>query len=118
MLHTMSLAGVVAYDMYLEVAEGKLDQTWKDENSVDFWTFRDLLSNQMVKYNPTHCKYAGGTNMRPAKEQNKATRDNSKDGTRGKIGGGISRGGSIVQLCKKKSKYRRGANSRLCGNLT
>ena len=65
MLHTMSLAGVVANDMYLEVAEGKLNQTWKDKNSVDFWTFRDLLSNQMVKYNPTHLKYSVDANIIP-----------------------------------------------------
>ena len=29
MLHAMSLAIVIAYDMYLEVTEGKLDKDWK-----------------------------------------------------------------------------------------
>ena len=56
------------------MAERELDQTWKDHNIFDLWTFRDLLSNQMIKYNPTHHKYVGGTNMRPAKYQNQAAR--------------------------------------------
>ena len=59
----MSLAIVVDYYMYHEVVEGDLDQTWKDDNIVDFWKFWGILSNQIINYNPTHCKYASGTNM-------------------------------------------------------
>ena len=101
MLHAVSLSVVVAYDMYLKVAEGELDQTWKENNIIEFWTYCDLLSNQMVKYNPTHCKYAGGTNMRPAKQQNKATRDNSKDDTRGKRGGASAEEVQLSNFAKK-----------------
>ena len=49
MIHDMSLAVVVDYYMYLKVAELDLDQTWKDDNIVDFWTFCDILYNQMIK---------------------------------------------------------------------
>ena len=84
--HEMSLAVVVAYVMYLEVAEGYLDQTLKDFNIFDFWTFCDILSNQMIKYNPTHYKYEGNSNMIPAKHQNQSARDNIKDDTREKRG--------------------------------
>ena len=71
MLHGMGLAIVTAYDIYLEVCEGKLDQDWKVENPVDFWTFRDLLSTQMLEYDPKNCKYIGDTAMRPCTSQKK-----------------------------------------------
>ena len=65
----MSLAVVVAYYMYLEVSEVELNQKCKDKNIVDFCTFHDLLSNQMIDYNPTHHKYSGDTNIRTATHQ-------------------------------------------------
>ena len=71
MIHAMYISVVVYDDMYLEVSEWDLDKTRKEDNIVDFWTFCDLLSNQMIKYNPTNLKYAGGANMRPATQKNK-----------------------------------------------
>ena len=59
----MYLAVLVAYDMYLEVSEGDIDQTWKDDNIVDFWKICYLLSYHTIKYNPTHIKYSGASNM-------------------------------------------------------
>ena len=56
--------------MQLEVSEGYLEQTFKDDTIVDVWTFRDLLYNQMIKYNPTYFKYSGDSNMRPATQHN------------------------------------------------
>ena len=70
MLHAISIGVVFDYDMYLEVAEVYINQKWKDKNIIYFWIFRDLLSNQMIKYNPTHHKYEGENNMRPTKQQN------------------------------------------------
>ena len=55
---------MVAYDMYLELAEGKCDETWKVAEPVDFWTFRDILSTQMLKYDPRAKKYKGDANFR------------------------------------------------------
>ena len=49
MICAMSLAVVVDYDMYLNVEEWDLDQTWKEDNIVDFWKFCDPLYNQMIK---------------------------------------------------------------------
>ena len=85
MIHATYLEVVVAYDMYLEVAEGELDQIWKGENIVDLWKFCYLLSNQMLNHKPTHQKYASDTNMRPSTQQNQAARDHNKDDARGKI---------------------------------
>ena len=39
MLHGKALAVVVAYDMYLEVAEGELDPDWFIERPLNFWQF-------------------------------------------------------------------------------
>ena len=78
MIHTTSLVVVVDYYMYLEAEEGELDQTQKDKNVVEFWKFCDILSNQMLKYNPNHRKCAVRTNMKPATHQNQAVQDNSK----------------------------------------
>ena len=49
MLNAISLAVVVDYDMFLEVAEGEINYTWKEDNIVDFWNFYYLLFNQMIK---------------------------------------------------------------------
>ena len=46
--HGKALALTVAYDMYLECAEGELDPTWKCR-PVDFHTFRDVCSRQMCE---------------------------------------------------------------------
>ena len=34
-IHAMYLAVVVAYDIYIKMEEGELDQTWKDNTIVD-----------------------------------------------------------------------------------
>ena len=51
MIHAISLAVIVVYAIYLEVTEGELDQTRKDDSIVEFWTVCDLLFNQILKYN-------------------------------------------------------------------
>ena len=71
--------------MYLKVSEGEIDQKWKDENIADFWTFHDVLSNQIINYNPTHHKYSCDANIRTATHQNKSARENRKGAERVKI---------------------------------
>ena len=63
MLHSIGLAIVIAYDMYLELSEGKLASEWKTL-PCDFWTFRDKLSKQMLQYDPLHREYKGDAGMR------------------------------------------------------
>jgi hypothetical protein len=52
--HGTSLAIVVAYDMYLECAEGKICTDWyvDPKKKMDFHTFRDRLSTQGLAYSP------------------------------------------------------------------
>ena len=58
--------------------------------------------------------------MRPDTQQNQPPRDKRNESARGKIG---KLSEEEVQICNfsknpKEAKYRQGANSRLCGNLT
>ena len=48
MLHEKAMAVVVAYDMYLEVAEGTLSNNWKLDDLMDFWWFQEKLANLML----------------------------------------------------------------------
>ena len=142
MLHATALAIVIAYDMYLEVAEGKLDSDWKLTYPVDFWTFRDVLSIQMLEYNPKNRNYPGDDWMRVCTKQNKAQRVGKKKGRRDegndvdddidvdsniplsaikKARGRPSAASKQKQKEQqelKRAKHGRGANSRLCGNLS
>ena len=82
MFYALSIALVSDYGMYLKVTEGDLDHKCKYDNIVDFCTFCNILSNQMIRYNPTYCKYSGDATMRTSSYQNQATRDNIKDSSR------------------------------------
>ena len=59
----MSLAIVVAYNIYLEKTEGKLNLDWKMIYPIDFWTFRDLLSIQILEYGSIKRSYPGDAQM-------------------------------------------------------
>ena len=48
------MAVAVAYDMYLEVAEGTLINDWKLDDLMDFWRFREKLANSMLQHKPMH----------------------------------------------------------------
>ena len=62
--HGKYLAVTVAYDMYLEYTEGELNVDWKVNKPVDFHNFCDILSRQMLSYDPKNEHYPGDTNMR------------------------------------------------------
>ena len=50
---------VVAYDMYLEVGEDKMDAIWTKTDPVSYHTFREQLSSQILQYNPRKRHYPG-----------------------------------------------------------
>ena len=52
MLHAMALGFVISYDIYLELVEGNIDPDWEVTHPVEYWKFRDVLSQQMLKYDP------------------------------------------------------------------
>jgi hypothetical protein len=71
MLHAKGLVTVIAYDMYLEAAEGNLDEEWhlQDKKIVSFYRFRGKLSKQMLEYDPRNRKYAGDEKFRVSTKQ-------------------------------------------------
>ena len=81
MLHTTSLAIVVAYDIYLEITEGKLNEDWRGSFPVDFWTFRDVLSIQMPEYNPLKRKHIGDDAIHACTKQKRKDRVSNDDDT-------------------------------------
>ena len=125
MLHATSLAICVAYDIYLEIAEGQLDSDWKIRFPVDFWTFRDVLSIQMLEYDPKNRKYLGDESMRVCTKQKRKDRGKfyesssatSSKRTRGRPSEQSKQ--AIAEAAEfKRAKQGRGENSRLCGNLS
>jgi hypothetical protein len=74
MIHGFAMTVVVAYDMYKECCEGKLNQEWKVDKPMDFYTFREKLSKQMLCYCPEKRCYPGDENHRKSKQQNSCQR--------------------------------------------
>ena len=72
--HAKSLAVVTSYDIYLELCEGIVNTEWKNENPVDFYTFRDRLSVQLCQYDPVKQQYPGDQNMRAVSKMTKTLR--------------------------------------------
>jgi hypothetical protein len=138
MLHGKALAVVTAWDMYREVTEGILDPEWKDEQPMDYYTFRDKLSQQMLEYTPTSRRYPGDELMRVSTQQHNNRRgeeldagnvDDSEARSSGHRRGRPRRGsneeeeeqvpdGKVTLDQLKRAKNGRGGNSRLCGDLS
>ena len=74
MLHAKKIAITVAYSMYKEVCEGRLDERWKVNKPLTFHAFRDKLSMQMLEYDPKDLLYPGDENMRIVTQQPKKRR--------------------------------------------
>lgn len=76
-LHALSLGLVVAYDMYKDCVEGYLDREWfvPAKERMNFHQFRDVLSEQMLRYNPQMKKYLGDESFRTYRKQTKKQRD-------------------------------------------
>jgi hypothetical protein len=82
MLHAKAMTVVVAYDIYLELAEGGVDPDWKldptEKNGpVDFHVFRETLARQMLAYTPKKNKYLGDDKFRHYTKLGKAKRARS-----------------------------------------
>jgi len=70
MTHAKAMAVTIAYDMYIEVCEGKRDPAYKvDKKPVTFFRWREKLAKQMLHYSPTHRKYHGDDKFRCSTQQ-------------------------------------------------
>ena len=131
MNHAKALAVLTAYDIYLEVTDGEIEPAWKvkDELKLDFWSFRAKLSNQLLAYHPTKRQYRGDDRFRLSTQQNQeqreavravvigeacvhATTSLAKRGRKNKLDV------EAVNFEQEFKRQKRGASTRLCGDLT
>jgi hypothetical protein len=75
-LHAVSMGIVAAYDMYLDCAEGFLDEAWvvPKKKRMNFAEFRSRLSEQMLTYNPRLKCYPGDEKFRDSTQLNRSRR--------------------------------------------
>ena len=71
MIHAMALGCVIVYGIYLKLVEGNIDPDLEVTHPVDYWTFRDVLLQQMLKYDPKKRIYKGDANMRSSTKRKK-----------------------------------------------
>jgi hypothetical protein len=112
MNHAKAMGLAVAYNMYKECAEGGLDPAWKCEKPVSYHKFHDILSRQMMQWDPAHQAYPGDKNMRRVQQLNKEKRVTKK--RRNFELNGYEDSVSVEEYKKSKN----GPNPRLCGNLS
>jgi hypothetical protein len=118
MNHAKSLAVVVAYSMYQECCEGHLNPNWKIAKPLTFWEFREILSVQMLSYNPQACKYPGDEKMRAVTRMSKSQRmSQAPKRPRGRPTLIQQAAGRLVTPVQFKDAKRCRVNSRLCGDL-
>ena len=100
--HVLAIAIASAYNIYKEVAEGKLDSSWKVDKPVSYWEFRHALAEQALTYSPTKQQYLGDQKLRAVTKLSKGKRISMAKG-----------GVNITQLKKLAISGR----SRGCGDL-
>jgi hypothetical protein len=106
--HALAMVIVLAHDIYLECAEGKINSEWHvpEKKILSFFNFRNLLSTQMLTYKPTGVKYPGDEKMRAVTGLSVAKRN---DNNRRLL--------DTVTLAKvRKAKWSK--SSRLYGDMT
>ena len=75
-LHAFAMGVLAAYDMYQECCDGGVHNDWKVDKTkrMSFSVFRQLLSQQMLEYNPSNLKYSGDETTREVTQVNKKRR--------------------------------------------
>ena len=101
--HALAMILVLAHDIYLECAEGKIRSEWfiPEKKRLSFFHFRHMLSKQMLTYDPKHQKYPGDERMRAVTSVPK-----------------VNRGGKKKKLTRVSAAQVRDAKkTRLCGDM-
>ena len=115
--HCKALAIATAYDLYLEVCEGKSDPALKLSHPVDSFIFRDILSRQMCNYLPEEQKYPGDENMRLVTVMNRKRKAELKKNTKDSINIPLGDGSDFISFGQYKSIMGRNP-VRFCMDLT
>ena len=102
--HGFAMVIVLAYGLYEECCEGKIELEWKidDNKKLDYFQFRARLSSQMLTYTPKKMLYPGDDKMRAVTSIPREKRGGKR---LGKV--------SVAQVKRAK----RWGTSRLCGDV-
>ena len=78
-LHAQAMGVVAAYDMYMECANGQLDNSWAIpmNKRMTFTQFCMKLSEQMLTYDPHHNNYPGDSKFCRYTQHHKLRRSTS-----------------------------------------
>ncbi len=78
-LHAQAMGVVAAYDMYMECADGQLDNSWAIpmNKRMTFTQFCMKLSEQMLTYDPHHNNYPGDSKFCRYTQHHKLRRSTS-----------------------------------------
>jgi hypothetical protein len=119
MLHAKAMVTVIAFDIYLEIAEGNLDPLCKLDKKqvVSFYRFREKLSKQMLCYDPRERLYPGDEKFRVSTKQSTKQRSLPRSITSPGLRtprrpGSVASTTSGITVDDVKS-----ADKRLCGDL-
>lgn len=122
--HALSIVVAVAYDIYLEVCEGKIEAAWKVEKPVSRWEFQNKLAEQALTYSPKKNLYPGDSKLRantviPLRQRRAAGPDRDGNVTRTQLQmlteSEQSRGcGDLDKLCRHIASSVKVPKGRVC----
>ena len=104
--HAIALATVTVYDIYRECCELPIEKGWlvSSKDQLDFFSFREKLSSQMLNYSPKKLLYPSDEKMRMVTVMLKSDRAKRQPPT------------DTISLSQFRAA-KRTVNSRLCSDL-
>jgi hypothetical protein len=123
MIHAKAMAIVVAFDMYKELAEGKVNDEWglDPKHIVSFYRFREKLAKQLLQYDPRNRKYPGDEKFRVSTSQPVSQRFASPTGARAASNPRTPRSAASIASSTTSGvtiNDIKSAQKRLCGDLS
>jgi hypothetical protein len=116
--HAKGITAAVAFDMYKEIAEGGLDPSFKVDKTVSNHKFRDILSMQLIQWDPRKQQYPGDAAARVNTQMSQKRRAKyQRVTTPPNMGGNVLAHRVTLESCKKMKSGDQGAPIRLCGDL-
>ena len=102
------MAIVVAFGVYVECCDGKIEPEWaiEEKKRMDFFAFREKLGKQMLTYSPNAQHFPGDQFMRSVTSKPKINRAIEK-----------RKSGEYLASEAQFRRAKRYRTSRLCGNL-
>jgi len=113
MYHAKAMAVVIAFDIYKECCTGSVSRDF-EATQVDFFTFREKLSKQMLTCDPRERKYYGDEKFRVSTQQPKKIRTTKTSGEASSMSSGTVSSMTSTGVSKATLQEEEG---RICGFL-